>query len=88
MEIVNPVEKEGFAAMALGLVSYFPVVLNVHKTKRTNNFPYYSILGLLCAQICWFIYGLYSKTSATEYSGFILSVMYLYILYVKLNYKS
>lgn len=39
MEIVNPVEKVGFAAMALGLVSYFPVVLNVHKTKRTNNFP-------------------------------------------------
>jgi len=87
MQISNPIEIVGFLAMLLGLISYFPVIINVHRTKKTNNFPYFSIIGLLTTQMCWFIYGLYSKTLATEYSGFVLSLTYLYILYVKLNYK-
>lgn len=84
---MNRIEVIGFIAMSLGLMSYFPIIFNVYKTKKTNNFPYQSIFGILISQVCWFIYGLYTETSATEYSGFILTILYLYILYVKLNYK-
>ena len=82
---MNKIEWTGYLAVFLGVISFFPVIQNIYKTKKTNNFPYKSILLALTAHACWFIYGLYTDTSATEYSGIIFILMYLFILYIKKN---
>ena len=83
---MNNIEIIGYVAMCLSIMSFFPIVFTVYKTKKTNNFPYQSIFLALSAHTCWLIYGLYSNTSATEYSGFIFVLMYLFMLYIKMNY--
>ena len=76
----------GYIAVCLSILSFIPIVYNIYKTKQTNNFPYKTIFIALLAHMCWLVYGLYSHTVATEYSGIFFVFMYLFIFYVKMNH--
>ena len=82
---MDNIEFIGYMAVCLSVLSFFPVIKNIYKTKKTNNFPFKTIFLALCAQTCWLIYGLYNDTTATEYSGIIFILMYLFIMYIKVN---
>ena len=83
---ISKLEMVGYVAVFLSIVSFLPVVRNIYRTKKTNNFPYKTILMALLAHACWFVYGLYSNTSATEYSGVLFILMYLFIFYIKMKH--
>ncbi len=83
---ISKLEMVGYVAVFLSIASFLPVVRNIYRTKKTNNFPYKTILMALLAHACWFVYGLYSNTSATEYSGILFILMYLFIFYIKMKH--
>lgn len=85
MYMMNTIDLIGNIAVFLSILGFFPVVHNIYNTKKTNNFPYKSIFIALLAHSSWFIYGLYKDTSATEYSGFIFVLFYLFMLHVKMT---
>jgi len=78
-------EYIGNLAVFLSIISFLPVISTVYKTKKTNNLPYETILLVIAAQTCWFIYGLNINALATEYSGIFYVLAYLFVLYIKIN---
>jgi len=83
----NPIEYIGYIAVFLSILSFLPVIHNIHKNKKTNNFPYETIFLVLASQTCWVIYGLKLNAVATEYSGIFYILTYLFMLYIKINNK-
>ena len=81
------VENIGFIAMSLSILSFFPVILNIYKTKKTNNFPYKSIFLALFAHLFWLIYGIYKKAYANIFAGLSFLTMYFVMLYIKIYYN-
>ena len=73
----------GDMAIVIGIISYMPVLLTIYKTKKTNNFPYKSLVFLVMAQILWVIYGYLASANATLISGLLFLLIYLFILYTK-----
>ena len=76
-------ELVGEMAMALGIISFIPVVHTVYRTKKTNNFPYKSLFFLVISQMLWIVYGHLVSANATFISGIFFSLIYLFILYTK-----
>ena len=76
----------GILATIIGIISFIPVILIIYKTKKTNNFPYYSIFLQIISNILWLIYGIYKKAYANMISGILYFLIYFFILYIKLLY--
>ena len=81
------IENIGLIATIFSILSFFPVVINIYKTKKTNNFPYKTIFLAICSHIFWLIYGLYNKTYANIIAASSFLVIYFFMLYIKLNYS-
>jgi len=78
-------ELVGHAAIVIGIISFIPVLYTIYKTKKTNNFPYKSLVFLVISQILWVVYGYLASANATLISGMLFSLIYLFILYTKYN---
>ena len=76
----------GMLATIIGILSFIPVISVIYKSKKTNNFPYYSIFLAIISNILWFIYGIYKQTYANILSGTLYFLIYSFILYIKLLY--
>uniref|UniRef100_A0A6C0AZ28 MtN3 and saliva related transmembrane protein n=1 Tax=viral metagenome TaxID=1070528 RepID=A0A6C0AZ28_9ZZZZ len=76
----------GMLATMIGILSFMPVISVIYKSKRTNNFPYYTIFLAIISNILWFIYGIYKETYANILSGTLYFIIYCFILYIKLLY--
>ena len=76
----------GMLATIIGILSFIPVISVIYKSKKTNNFPYYSIFLAIISNILWFIYGIYKQTYANILSGTLYFLIYFFILYIKLLY--
>lgn len=77
------IESVGDLAVIMGMISFMPVVYTVHKTKKTNNFPYKSLVFLVISQMLWVFYGYLVSAKATFMGGLLFSLMYFFILYTK-----
>jgi len=76
----------GILATIIGIISFIPVVYVVYKTKKTNNFPYSTLLLALLSNLLWVIYGIYAPASANILAGSLYFIIYTFILYIKLLY--
>ena len=76
-------ELVGHTAIVIGIISFVPVIYTIYKTKKTNNFPYKSLLFLIISQILWMIYGYLTSAYATLISGLLFTFIYFFILYTK-----
>ena len=76
----------GMLATIIGIFSFIPVISIIYKSKRTNNFPYYTLFLAIISNILWFIYGIYKETYANILSGTLYFLIYSFILYIKLLY--
>ena len=76
----------GILATIIGIISFIPVAYLVYKTKKTNNFPYSTLILALIANLLWFIYGIYEPASANILAGSLYFIIYLFIFYIKLLY--
>ena len=73
-------ELFGILATVIGIISYLPVVYVVYKTRKTNNFPLYTLGLATISNILWIIYGIYEPAPASIFMGVLYTVIYLYIL--------
>ena len=76
---MNNIEIISYVAMCLSIMSFFPIVFTVYKTKKTNNFPYQAFSSLV--NTCWLIYGLYSNTSIPNIQVYICLNVFIYVIH-------
>ena len=77
----------GYAGTIFSILSFLPVVLNIYKTKKTNNFPYKTIILAYLGNGLILLNGILSKNNVLIFMGTIFVLIYSYILYVKLSLK-
>lgn len=83
----NIIKNLGLLASFLGLLRFIPMVYQIYKTKRTNNFTPTMLLLALTSTIFWLVFGFYENTLPIIISSVIALFVYIYIVYMKLSYK-
>ena len=83
----NIIKSLGLLASFLGLLRFIPIVYEIYKTKRTNNFTPTMLFLALSSTIFWLIFGYYENTLPLIISSLIAFCVYIYIVYMKLSYK-
>jgi len=76
----------GYIGIVFTLLSFIPVILNIAKTKKTNNFPYKTIILAYIGKILLLLNGILANNHVLTFMGGLLFIIYSYILYIKLNY--
>ena len=74
------------SSLMFNVFSFGSLVLHIHKTKDTNNFNWYYLIGNLIAQILLIIYGVANKAPEIYGPTLILICGLLYIIFIKFNY--
>jgi len=76
----------GLTAGALTSISFFPQVLQIHRTKQTKDLslPMFAILTI--GIFLWLIYGILSRTLPVVMSNSIAFVFCSYIVIMKIKY--
>jgi uncharacterized protein with PQ loop repeat len=73
----------GLAATLIGILSFLPVLLYVHKTREANDFPYITLYIALLSNLLWIVYGIIKGAYASIVQGILYFFIYAYILFVK-----
>lgn len=76
----------GKLAIITGIISFFPIMYQIWKTKNTSNFTHKNLLLALFSNIMWIIYGIKGNTSANLWSGLLYLGIYSYIMIFKILY--
>tara|TARA_B000000557_G_C20578274_1_gene360207 strand:- start:191 stop:457 length:267 start_codon:yes stop_codon:yes gene_type:complete len=84
--IKNNIDNIGILASIIGLLRFIPLVIEIYKTKKTNNFPYLMLLLAISSTILWLIYGFINYSIALLISASIALSVYLFILFMKVKY--
>lgn len=77
----------GYAGTIFTVLSFLPVVLNIYKTKKTNNFPYKTIILAYLGNGLILLNGILSRNNVLMFMGTIFVLIYSYILYIKMTFK-
>lgn len=76
----------GYFAIIFGIFSFLPVIINIYKTKQTNNFPYKTIILALISNFLFLISGILKKDFVLIFMGIIFLSVYSFIFFTKFNY--
>lgn len=85
--IVNNIETIGMLASIIGLLRFIPIVIEIYKTKKTNNFPYLMLFFAVTSTTLWLIYAFVNNSIALIISAGLALTVYLYIMFMKFKYK-
>ena len=84
--IVNHIETIGILASIIGLLRFIPIVFEIYKTKKTNNFPYLMLFFALTSTMLWLIYAFVKNSIPLIISAGLALTVYLYIMFMKFRY--
>lgn len=87
MQNIDIIKSLGLLASFFGLLRFIPMVYQIYKTKRTNNFTPTMLFLALSSTIFWLIFGYYENTLPVIISSTIALCVYTYIVYMKLSYN-
>ena len=87
MQNIDIIKSLGLLASFFGLLRFIPMVYQIYKTKRTNNFTPTMLFLALSSTIFWLIFGYYENTLPVIISSLIAFCVYSYIVYMKLSHK-
>ena len=76
----------GLSATIIGAIRFIPLVAEVYRSKKTNNFTYATLFFAFTSTILWIIYSLMRKSLSLGFSAGIACSVYIYILITKLRY--
>ena len=76
----------GLTATIIGAIRFIPLVAEIYRTKKTNNFTYATLFFAFTSTILWIIYSLMRKSLSLGFSAGIACSVYIYILITKLRY--
>ena len=75
--IINNIDSIGLLASIIGLLRFIPIVIEIYKTKKTNNFPYLMLFFAITSTIMWLIYAFVNNSIALIISaGLALKLCY------------
>tara|TARA_B100000035_G_C21030904_1_gene568398 strand:+ start:372 stop:629 length:258 start_codon:yes stop_codon:yes gene_type:complete len=75
----------GYFATIFGIFSFLPVIINIYKTKQTNNFPYKTLILALISNFLFLISGILKKDFVLIFMGIIFLSVYSFIFFTKFN---
>ena len=84
--IVNNIDSIGLLASIIGLLRFIPIIIEIYKTKKTNNFPYLMLFFAITSTILWLIYAFINNSIALIISAGLALTVYLYIMLIKFRY--
>lgn len=84
---MNYIDFIGYGGIFFTILSFLPVVLSVARTKKTVDFPYRTIILAYLGNGLIFLNGFLDKNNVNILLGSTLSLIYTYILYVKVTHK-
>lgn len=73
----------GSIAVLTGLVSFFPIIMKMSKTRDANNFTWLNLTLALISNSFFFAYGYLTKSNTNIASGTLYFLIYLFIVYIK-----
>lgn len=73
------------SSLMFNVVSFFSLVLNIHKTKNTSSFNWFYLIGNVIAQILLVIYGIANNAPEIYGPTLLLMVGLAYIVFIKLT---
>lgn len=73
----------GLSATLIGILSFLPVLLHVHKTRKVTDFPYITLYIALLSNLLWIVYGIIKGAYASIVQGILYFFIYSYILFIK-----
>tara|TARA_Y100000287_G_scaffold166318_1_gene148850 strand:+ start:1004 stop:1288 length:285 start_codon:yes stop_codon:yes gene_type:complete len=76
----------GLSATIIGALRFIPLVAEVYRSKKTNNFTYGTLLFAFTSTILWIIYSIMRKSISLGFSAGIAFCVYVYIFITKLRY--
>ena len=76
----------GLTAGALTSISFFPQVLQIHRTKQAKDLSLPMFIILTIGIFLWLIYGILSKSLPVVMSNTIAFVFCSYIVIMKIKY--
>lgn len=76
----------GYAATAIGIISFLPILYKITQTNNTDNFTYKNLFLALISNILWVIYGYRKNAIAPLVSGFLYFAVYGFIMFYKIFY--
>ena len=76
----------GYLATGIGIISFFPILFKIYKTRNTQNFTYNNLALALISNLLWIFYGHYANAFASLLSGILYMFVYGFILYFKVLY--
>tara|TARA_R110002072_G_scaffold193057_4_gene350249 strand:+ start:810 stop:1109 length:300 start_codon:yes stop_codon:yes gene_type:complete len=82
--IANYKNYIGYSATIISIISFIPVILNIAKTKKTNNFPFRTIFLALLGNSLFLLNGLLTSNNVMIFMGIVFVLLYSYILHIKL----
>lgn len=73
----------GYFATIFGIFSFLPVVINIYKTKKTNNFPYKTLILALISNGLFLLSGILKKDFVLIFMGIVFLSIYSFIFFTK-----
>lgn len=76
-------KEAGILATLIGIVSTFPIIVTVFKTKITKNFPWGALILALTSNFLWMVFGYFNNVNASLLQGSLYFIFYGYVAFVK-----
>ena len=85
---MNIKENIGYIGAILSILSFLPIVINIYKTKQTNNFPYATLILSIIANLLILLNGYFSNNNLIIFMNKSFLIFYLFIIFIKITCKT
>ena len=76
----------GMAATIAGMLRFIPIVIEINRSKKTNNFTVWTLILAITSSIMWILYSFFQESVSLAISASIALTVYMYIVYMKWVY--
>ena len=76
----------GMAATIAGMLRFIPIVIEINRSKKTNNFTIWTLILAITSSIMWILYSFFQESVSLAISASIALTVYMYIVYMKWVY--
>ena len=77
----------GLSATIIGALRFIPLVLEIYRSKRTNNFTFGTLTFAITSTLLWITYSYFRHSISLAISASIALSVYMYIVYMKVKHN-
>ena len=76
----------GMAATIAGMLRFVPIVIEINRSKKTNNFTIWTLILAITSAVMWILYSFFQESISLAISASIALSVYMYIVYMKVRH--